>query len=112
MYVQCNYNGSHGYHTGMIANFACSIGHATIRTKTRFWRSQILGILPGNVSKFEQGKYCSNPIAFRIQNLFEFAGIARWNSQYLRSPKTCLGYGFSVGSALYAELYMQSVLII
>ena len=28
--------------------------HAKTRTATRFWRSQILGISPGNASKFEQ----------------------------------------------------------
>ena len=34
--------------------------HAKIRTASRFWRSQILGISPGNASEFEQEKYCSN----------------------------------------------------
>ena len=58
--------------------------HAKTRTATRFWRSHLLGISPGNASKFEQDKICSNLFCS--------------NPNKLRSPKTCCGSGLSVGA--------------
>ena len=50
--------------------------HATTRTATRFWRSQLLRISPGNASKFEQKNRIRTEQIRAGFFLFEFSGIA------------------------------------
>ena len=53
---QCYLKGAAAKAYMRAGRYARTLPHAKPRTETRFWRSQILGILPGNASKFEQGK--------------------------------------------------------